>query len=68
MNDEVTAFEDIEHFDISQKHFDDLILVCSPEFNSSVYHFILPLRARYLQKITHIGKYLNYNFNNSFFI
>jgi hypothetical protein len=56
MNDEPTLFADIEHLDLSLSHIRNHILVCSSEFNSSVYHFILPLRARYLQKIRPIGK------------
>ena len=56
MNDEPVNFCDIEKEDLSGSKLSKHILVCSPEFNSSIYHFILPLRARYLQKVRPIGK------------
>ncbi|MEL6802216.1 MAG: hypothetical protein AAFO91_00345 [Bacteroidota bacterium] len=58
MNDEIKSFADIEKPNLFKENVKNHIIVCSSSFNSSVYHFILPLRARYLQKTRYIGESL----------
>lgn len=55
MNDEPTPFQKIHLTELKDRNSSNHILVCASEFNSSVYNFILPLRAQYLQKIQPIG-------------
>ena len=58
MNDEMTDFGDIQESAAILPQIENHIVVSSSYFNSSVYNFILPLRARYLQEIRDIGRIL----------
>lgn len=68
INEEPRDFEQIHRFEMSScpsrgdvavpPNEKNSIMVCSSEFNSSIYHFILPLRAQYLQKIQPISEFV----------
>lgn len=55
MREEIIDFAKIQITDSFQLCFKDHIVVCCKHMTSSIYHFILPLRALYLQNIQPIS-------------